>query len=369
MALQEPNMGLNYGWGLGESGWNEQMDENLRAIGTNLHLEVLSRQVSDPSTLTPTDGDRYIPAPGSVGDWLGLDGKIVRYFQSAWEVYTPRKGWRLVIVDEEVLVRYDGTNYVGLPTEATIGNGTLGVEKMAPFAQDANTTSGLTFGYKAGVLRNDNVVYSISAGTKTLTASATNYVEVSSTGTVVANTTGFNSGSIPLYQVVTDGTGITSVTDYRTFYSVGDGGGSGTTLPVADSTAIVKGASDATKLLRFEVDGLSNGVTRVITMPDRDVDLGDIYSPPSVYTTTNPALDRSNAEIQVLNLGANATLSVAINEGQSLTLHLSGGDTYSVTWPTMTWVGGSAPTLTSADVIEFWKVGATLYGAYVGSVA
>jgi len=79
-------------------------------------------------------------------------------------------------------------------------------------------------------------------------------------------------------------------------------------------------------------------------------------------------LDRADGGIQTFTMTANITLAVTIAAGESLTFHLSAGDTYAVTWPTMTWVGGSVPTLTAADVIEFWKVGSTLYGAYVGAV-
>ena len=85
--------------------------------------------------------------------------------------------------------------------------------------------------------------------------------------------------------------------------------------------------------------------------------------------TGSASLDRADGGIQTFTMTADITLSVTISDGESLTLHLSGGDSWAVTWPTMTWVGGSAPTLTAADVIEFWKVGLTLYGAYVGSVA
>lgn len=42
-------------------------------------------------------------------------------------------------------------------------------------------------------------------------------------------------------------------------------------LPVSDATAIVKGSSDATKFLRFEVDGFTASTTRVITPPDADI--------------------------------------------------------------------------------------------------
>ncbi len=40
--------------------------------------------------------------------------------------------------------------------------------------------------------------------------------------------------------------------------------------PFIDSTAIIKGSSDATKLLRIEVDGFTTGTTRVLTPPNFD---------------------------------------------------------------------------------------------------
>lgn len=55
-----------------------------------------------------------------------------------------------------------------------------------------------------------------------------------------------------------------------------DGVGGGSSLPVSDATSIVEGSVDATKELRFEVDGLSTATTRVITMPDSDIDLGEL---------------------------------------------------------------------------------------------
>jgi len=41
-------------------------------------------------------------------------------------------------------------------------------------------------------------------------------------------------------------------------------------LPVVDTTAIVKGSADPTKLLRFEVDGFTTGTTRVLTPQNAD---------------------------------------------------------------------------------------------------
>lgn len=45
---------------------------------------------------------------------------------------------------------------------------------------------------------------------------------------------------------------------------------------LADTYPIVSGSSDKTKKLRFEVDGLTTGTTRVVTMPDTDINL--VYS-------------------------------------------------------------------------------------------
>src|SRR5262245_8824463 len=48
------------------------------------------------------------------------------------------------------------------------------------------------------------------------------------------------------------------------------GGGGGASVPVFDTTERVKGSSDETKQLRFEVDGLPASTTRVLTPPGQD---------------------------------------------------------------------------------------------------
>lgn len=49
--------------------------------------------------------------------------------------------------------------------------------------------------------------------------------------------------------------------------------GSGFALPFSDANPMVVGSADATKKVRMEVDGLTTATTRVLTMPDADVDL------------------------------------------------------------------------------------------------
>jgi hypothetical protein len=85
---------------------------------------------------------------------------------------------------------------------------------------------------------------------------------------------------------------------------------------------------------------------------------------------TTPALSPTNGTIQTWTLSANSTPTVGTwNAGESITLMVLDGTAFTITWPTITWVGGSAPTLdtTKYTVIELWKVGTVIYGALVGA--
>jgi hypothetical protein len=93
----------------------------------------------------------------------------------------------------------------------------------------------------------------------------------------------------------------------------------------------------------------------------------DVYA----ISGTTPAIDPANGTIQTWALEGASTPTDALSSGQSLTLMIDDGDGYTITWPPIQWVGGTAPTLATAGytVVELWKVGAVLYGALVGSVA
>ena len=95
--------------------------------------------------------------------------------------------------------------------------------------------------------------------------------------------------------VGTDGQGLVADSTQTTGVKWGTTG-SGTTLPVVDTQSIAKGSSDPTKKVRFEVDGISTGTTRVITMPDADVTLGavgnqtanTVYAGPTTGSAATP---------------------------------------------------------------------------------
>jgi hypothetical protein len=87
------------------------------------------------------------------------------------------------------------------------------------------------------------------------------------------------------------------------------------------------------------------------------------------YELTGTDIDANNGTIQYKTLAANTTFTESILNGQFLTLMIDDGAGYTVTWPTISWVGGSAPTLetTGYNIIELWQVAGTLYGAFVGA--
>lgn len=92
----------------------------------------------------------------------------------------------------------------------------------------------------------------------------------------------------------------------------------------------------------------------------------------TVYALSGTAIDPANGTIQTKTLGANTTFTESLADGQSVVLMLNPA-TYTVTWPTMTWINtsgsGTAPTLeaSSTNVVVMWQVGGTVYGNWAGS--
>ncbi len=84
----------------------------------------------------------------------------------------------------------------------------------------------------------------------------------------------------------------------------------GGSLPVADTISIAEGSGDATKEVRFEVDGLTTGTVRVLTMPDADVDLGALALAGDVGGTSAATVIQTNA----IDIGMMTTDSVDTDE-------------------------------------------------------
>ena len=120
-------------------------------------------------------------------------------------------------------------------------NGTnLAEANTSPFGSDPLTTTGLTWGYFGGRVRNDNVVTTVAPGTVALTASATNYVQINpGTGAISVNTTGFTSGQVPIAELVTNATAILTYTDQRA--SILDGPGVSVAVAKLRPVGVIKG--------------------------------------------------------------------------------------------------------------------------------
>ena len=116
------------------------------------------------------------------------------------------------------------------------------------------------------------------------------------------------------------------------------------------------GTSD-TERMRIYSDG---------TVEFKNAIVENVYTNASVGASF--ALDPSNGTIQNLTLSASSSFSDSLSSGEFITLHILDGTAYTITWPTMEWIGGSAPTLdtTNETIINVWKVGSVLYGALVG---
>ena len=117
------------------------------------------------------------------------------------------------------------------------------------------------------------------------------------------------------------------------------------------------------------------GTTDTQTLTNKTIQAGTFTSgyTEQIYTLATSgsiALNPANGSIQTCALAGAPTFTDSLSSGQSLVLMMTGGSTYSVTWPTVKWTtssGNVAPTLTASDAFVFWKVSTTLYAAYVGS--
>lgn len=95
----------------------------------------------------------------------------------------------------------------------------------------------------------------------------------------------------------------------------------------------------------------------------------------TVYTLATSGsinLNPANGSVQSCTAAGVITFVDALSAGQSIVLMLANGSSYTITWPTVTWVSSSgnvAPTLSAGNTVVFWKVGSTLYAAHVGKYA
>ncbi|WP_274423946.1 DUF2793 domain-containing protein [Chelativorans sp. YIM 93263] len=116
-------------------------NEALRILDGLVQLSVLDRDLTAPPG-SPMDGDRYIVGSGASGDWMGWDLNVALWTDGAWLRLPPRTGWRAWIEDENVLLVYDGSSWIGTTPTALQNLELLGIGTTAdaanPFSAKLN---------------------------------------------------------------------------------------------------------------------------------------------------------------------------------------------------------------------------------------
>lgn len=96
-----------------------------------------------------------------------------------------------------------------------------------------------------------------------------------------------------------------------------------------------------------------------------------IETPYTANTSTAITINLANGTVQILTLTGSPTITMpAVVSGKSFVVYLkTGAGSYTVTWSTVKWPGGTAPTITSAaskmDIYSFYCDGTNWYGATV----
>ncbi len=98
-----------------------------------------------------------------------------------------------------------------------------------------------------------------------------------------------------------------------------------------------------------------------------------VETPYSANSSTAITLDLTNGTVQIITLTGNATITMpTATSGKSFIMYLKqdGTGSRTVTWSTVKWAGGTAPTITSTaskqDIYSFFADGTNWYGVTVG---
>jgi hypothetical protein len=118
----------------------------LGILDAVVQLSALDRDMATPPT-SPSDGARYLVAASPTGAWSGQAGKIAAFQDGAWSFHAPREGWRLWIADEDILLVFDGSGWIGAATQNAA---VIGVNTTADSANRLAVSSGAVLFSHAG---------------------------------------------------------------------------------------------------------------------------------------------------------------------------------------------------------------------------
>jgi hypothetical protein len=82
---------------------------------------VIDKDISDPTPLTPSAGDRYIVWPPGAGAWTGEDNNIAEWDGASWDFTTVYEGFAVYVEDEDFIYVYTGASWVRMSTRIDHG--------------------------------------------------------------------------------------------------------------------------------------------------------------------------------------------------------------------------------------------------------
>ena len=156
-------------------------------------------------------------------------------------------------------------------------------------------------------------------------------------------------------------------------YTAVTAGGTG----VGTLTGIVKGNGTSAFTAVTAPSGTIVGDTDTQTLTNKTLTnptvTNYVETPYSANSGTAITLALTNGTVQIITLTGNATITMpTATSGKSFIMYLKQDATGSrtVTWSTVKWAGGTAPTITSTasrqDILSFFADGTNWYGVVVG---
>lgn len=354
-------------------------------------ISVKSYTTTSPP-LVPNTTDIYIVAPGSTGAWSGQDNKFTKYNSSSWDFITPYNNTLVWSDDTTTLLQYNGGNWI-IPSATSAGSGastslsnlssvSINSSLLFQSAKDIGSTTvppRNIYLYGSGTFGSHSFqLTGTPTGNRTLTLpdANTNLVGHDLAQTLTNKTisggsntiSGITESMLSFSDVTTLNSSasqhgfLRKLSNVATEYLDGSGNwstpaGTGTSLPAADTQALVKGSVDATKLLRFEIDGFTTGTTRVITPPDSD---GTLVYEAFSQTITNKTINASNNTLTniteaMLSFSDVTTLNATTSQhgflrklSGSATQYLAGDGS----WSTPAGTGPSLPFADNQDILK-----------------
>ena len=307
---------------------------------------------------SPTTGDVYLVTTATAGYPAGF----YRYSGSVW-VFMGREAAPVdsvntqtgaVVLDADDI---DDTSTTNKFTTAGDISKLAGIEAGADVTDTANVQA-------AGALMDSEV----DADIKTLSLPASTTISTFGASLVDDADAATARTTLGVDAAGTDNSTDVTLTGTGTYISIA--GQVITVDPITESDI-----SDLGTYLTAESDTLDSvtgrGATTTNASTVGSIDINGEIIEKAVNTTSvtgSTALDPANGTIQRLTFSGNVTFTDSLGDGESITIHIDDGTAYTATWPTMEWVGGSAPTLdtTNETIIVIWKVNSTLYGMSSG---